>query len=93
MFRDDLEQDSGIKVNTNSAMSRRLPGLGICRPDRLFSDPLAARLAGEQGEAIAAMAPRHMRSGWPMIIRTRKAEQFQANPGTAFGFAGMISTS
>jgi len=41
------------------------------RPDRLFSDPLAARLAGEQGEAIAAMAPRHMRSGWPMIIRTR----------------------
>jgi O-methyltransferase involved in polyketide biosynthesis len=33
------------------------------RPDRLFSDPLAARLAGEQGEAIAAMAPRHMRSG------------------------------
>jgi len=63
------------------------------RPDRLFSDPLAARLAGEQGEAIAAMAPRHMRSGWPMIIRTREAEQFQANPGTAFGFAGMISTS
>src|SRR5215831_17804871 len=41
------------------------------RPDRLFSDPLAARLAGEQGEALAAMAPRHMRSGWPMIIRTR----------------------
>jgi hypothetical protein len=34
-----------------------------------------------------------MRSGWPMIIRTREAEQFQANPGTAFGFAGMISTS
>jgi hypothetical protein len=40
-------------------------------PGTLFSDPLAARLAGEQGEAIAAMAPRHMRSGWPMIIRTR----------------------
>lgn len=41
------------------------------RPDRLFSDPLAARLSGEQGEAIAALAPRHMRSGWPMIVRTR----------------------
>ncbi|HEY1239468.1 MAG TPA: SAM-dependent methyltransferase [Bryobacteraceae bacterium] len=41
------------------------------RPDRLFSDPLAARLAGEHGEAIAALAPGHMRSGWPMVVRTR----------------------
>jgi methyltransferase (TIGR00027 family) len=41
------------------------------RPDRLFSDPLAARLAGEQGEAIATLAPSQMRSGWPMIVRTR----------------------
>src|SRR5262249_27457285 len=41
------------------------------RPDPLFSDPLAARLAGEKGRAIAALAPRQVRSGWPMIVRTR----------------------
>ena len=41
------------------------------RPDALFSDPLAARLAGEQGKAIAALAPRATRNGWPMVVRTR----------------------
>jgi hypothetical protein len=41
VFRDDLEQDSGMKANTGSAM---------------------------------------------------KPNSFQADPGTAFGFAGMIST-
>ena len=35
------------------------------RPDALFHDPLAARLAGEHGPAIAAMMPRQARSGWP----------------------------
>jgi len=41
------------------------------RPDRLFSDPLAARLAGQHGAAIAELAPEHMRSGWPMVVRTK----------------------
>jgi methyltransferase (TIGR00027 family) len=41
------------------------------RPDALFSDPLADRLAGEHGRAIAAQGPRQIRSGWPMIVRTR----------------------
>ena len=41
------------------------------RPDALFSDPYAARLAGEHGTAIAAKVPRQARSGWPMIIRTK----------------------
>lgn len=41
------------------------------KPDALFHDPLAARLAGEHGEAIAAMAPRQVRNGWPMIARTK----------------------
>jgi len=41
------------------------------RSDALFSDPLAARLAGEQGKAIANLAPRQVRNGWPMVIRTR----------------------
>jgi methyltransferase (TIGR00027 family) len=41
------------------------------RPDALFSDPLADRLAGDRGRAIAARAPRQTRSGWWMIARTK----------------------
>src|SRR5258708_37671595 len=41
------------------------------RPDALLSDPLAGRLAGERGKAIAALAPRMTRSGWPQVVRTK----------------------
>jgi methyltransferase (TIGR00027 family) len=41
------------------------------RPDALFNDPLADRLAGKQGRAIAAKSPRITRSGWAMVVRTR----------------------
>jgi methyltransferase (TIGR00027 family) len=41
------------------------------RPDALFHDPYADRLAGERGRAIVARVPREARSGWPMVVRTR----------------------
>ncbi|MFD0360763.1 class I SAM-dependent methyltransferase [Nocardia sp. GCM10030253] len=41
------------------------------RPDALFRDPLADRLAGERGHAMAAAAPRIMRNGWPVVTRTK----------------------
>src|SRR5215471_4573647 len=41
------------------------------RPDALFTDPLAAQLAGEQGRAIANLAPSQVRNGWPTIVRTK----------------------
>ena len=41
------------------------------RPDALFKDPYADKLAGERGRAIAALMPRQARSGWPMIARTK----------------------
>ena len=41
------------------------------RRDALFFDPFADRLAGERGRAIAARAPRQVRTGWPMVVRTR----------------------
>jgi methyltransferase (TIGR00027 family) len=41
------------------------------RPDALFRDPYAARLAGEQGTAIARMMPKQARNGWPLVVRTR----------------------
>ncbi|NNH75492.1 hypothetical protein HLB23_37555 [Nocardia uniformis] len=41
------------------------------RPDALFHDRLAARVAGDRGRAIAAAAPRFMRSGWSLVVRTK----------------------
>ena len=37
----------------------------------MFSDPLAERLAGEQGRAIVARVPRSTRNGWWLIARTK----------------------
>ena len=41
------------------------------RPDALFSDPLAERLAGEQGRAIVAGVRWADRSGWWLVARTK----------------------
>ncbi|MGB9305425.1 MAG: SAM-dependent methyltransferase [Mycobacterium sp.] len=41
------------------------------RPDALFKDPLAERLAGEHGRAIVAQVPRTTRNGWWLIARTK----------------------
>jgi methyltransferase (TIGR00027 family) len=41
------------------------------RPDALFHDPFAERLAGERGRASAALMTRQARNGWPIIARTR----------------------
>jgi methyltransferase (TIGR00027 family) len=41
------------------------------RPDALFSDPLAERLAGEHGRAIVAKVPRRTRNGWWLVARTK----------------------
>ena len=49
------------------------------RPDALFSDPLAERLAGEQGRAIAANVPWRNRSGWWLVARTKSIDDAIAN--------------
>jgi methyltransferase (TIGR00027 family) len=41
------------------------------RTDPLFHDPLAGRLAGEQGRAIVANTPATSRNGWWLIARTK----------------------
>ena len=41
------------------------------RPDALFSDPLAERLAGEQGRAIVDNVRWVDRSGWWLVARTK----------------------
>lgn len=40
------------------------------RPDAIFRDPYAARLAGEKGEAIVDTMKRGRAMAWPMIVRT-----------------------
>ena len=40
------------------------------RPDALFRDPLAARLAGERGRAISEGLPRRSQRAWPLVTRT-----------------------
>src|SRR5207237_1080054 len=49
------------------------------RPDALFCDPLAARLAGPRGEAIAALAPKMTANGWPMVTRTKLIDNLILN--------------
>jgi methyltransferase (TIGR00027 family) len=41
------------------------------RPDALFHDDLADRLAGARGHAIVAAAPRAIRNGWWLVARTK----------------------
>jgi methyltransferase (TIGR00027 family) len=40
------------------------------RPDALFRDPFARRLAGERGEQIAASMTMHNRNSWSWVMRT-----------------------
>jgi methyltransferase (TIGR00027 family) len=48
------------------------------RKDALFSDPLAARLAGERGRAMAGSLSTSRMTGWTVAIRTRIIDDFVA---------------
>lgn len=46
------------------------------RPDALFKDPLAARLAGDRGREIAEAMPASLMTGWMVVIRTRIIDDY-----------------
>jgi methyltransferase (TIGR00027 family) len=48
------------------------------RPDALFKDPFARRLAGERGEAIARSMPYAERNDWVYAARTLRVDQVVA---------------
>ncbi|HYB82952.1 MAG TPA: SAM-dependent methyltransferase [Mycobacterium sp.] len=48
------------------------------RRDALFNDPLAERLAGDRGRAIAAATPRLTRNGWWWVTRTKLIDDLVA---------------
>ena len=45
------------------------------RPDALFHDPYARKMAGERGEAIVKSMPRARSMGWPMVVRTQVMDE------------------
>jgi methyltransferase (TIGR00027 family) len=46
------------------------------RPDALFKDPYAKRLAGEKGEAIVNSMKRGRQMAWAMIVRTQVFDEY-----------------
>ncbi len=46
------------------------------RPDALFHDPYARRLAGERGFELLDSIPKGRRFGWPMVLRTVIFDRF-----------------
>jgi len=46
------------------------------RPDAVFNDPFARRLAGERGEQIARAGPFLQKTSWPFVARTYLSDQF-----------------
>ena len=48
------------------------------RPDALFRDPLARRLAGERGQQIATAMTMHSKNAWSWVMRTYVVDQYIA---------------
>src|SRR5262245_54649891 len=48
------------------------------RPDAVFRDPLAARLAGIEGAAIADSLPASRAASWAVVARTHVIDQMVA---------------
>jgi methyltransferase (TIGR00027 family) len=46
------------------------------RPDALFHDPFAQRLAGERGEQIATAMTMHTKNSWSWVMRTYVMDQY-----------------
>lgn len=66
----EAEQPVVSNVSDTARWAAYYRALESERPDALFHDPLAGRLAGEQGKAIAERAPREVGNGWPVVART-----------------------
>jgi methyltransferase (TIGR00027 family) len=68
------DNSSGTPVSNVSDTARWVAvyrAVESARPDAVFNDPHADRLAGERGREIVATLPRMMRSGWWMVARTK----------------------
>ncbi|HEX7371020.1 MAG TPA: SAM-dependent methyltransferase, partial [Rhodanobacteraceae bacterium] len=67
------------------------------RPDALFRDPYARKLAGERGEAIVRTMPGGVATAWPMIVRTAVMDEIilrciDAGAATVLNLAAGLDT-
>ena len=74
-------------VSDTAFMAAAYRALESERPDALFHDPLAARLAGQHGMRIVAGLPKRVFiGGWTVVIRTRVIdEQIQSAVANGIG--------
>jgi methyltransferase (TIGR00027 family) len=83
------EQNSPVKVSSDSSPEPLIRNVSDTarwvavyrareteRPDALFRDPFARRLAGERGEQIAQSKPVGRDSDWSMVTRTCLGDDF-----------------
>lgn len=61
------------------------------RPDAIFHDPYARRLAGAQGEAIVKHMPGGARTAWPMIVRTAVMDEIIARAIAKSGVVAVLN--
>ncbi len=61
------------------------------RPDALFQDPLARRLAGPLGEKMLAEIPKARTMGWPMVVRTAVLDELVMRSVTEGGFDTVVN--
>ena len=61
------------------------------RPDAIFHDPYARRLAGEQGEAIVQTMPQGKAFAWPMIVRTAVMDEIILRSIEQDGVSGVLN--
>jgi methyltransferase (TIGR00027 family) len=65
-----LDQGHPASLSDTARLTALYRARESARPDRLFDDPLARRLAGERGEEIARTLPFGDRHLWSFTIRT-----------------------
>jgi methyltransferase (TIGR00027 family) len=63
-------------ISDTASLTAAFRGLESARPDALFRDPFAQRLAGARGEQILASMPARNRHEWAWITRTWLFDQF-----------------
>lgn len=61
------------------------------RPDALFKDPYARRLAGPRGEAIVKGIPGGARMSWPMVVRTTVMDEIILRVVKSEGVDGVLN--
>lgn len=65
------------QVSDTAFMAATYRAIETDRPNAMFHDPLAAKLAGEQGRKIVGSLPKQaLIGGWTVVIRTKIIDEF-----------------